>query len=225
MIRGLLQMGLNEIKFYVDQLDPVQAENLEMNLKQLLWQPIQEWEGRQKYGSPPDLFKRLTIKEYAEKNNSKILIETGTFLGETVNSLRNIFSRIYSIEIQQELYLKAKQRFMNVNHISILQGDSAEVLPILIETIKSPCLFWLDGHYSAGITGRGKYDSPIQQELLCILNHEIKNHIILIDDARMFIKEQAETGYVSYERLCEVVHEIRPELNIYIKDDMIRIHI
>lgn len=37
MIRGLLEMGINEIKFYVDQLNPVQAENLEMNLKQLLY--------------------------------------------------------------------------------------------------------------------------------------------------------------------------------------------
>ena len=53
-------------------------------------------------------------------------------------------------------------------HVTIFQGDSATVLPKLLATIQEPCLFWLDGHYSGGITALGKSITPILDELQTI---------------------------------------------------------
>ena len=43
----------------------------------------------------------------------------------------------------------------------ILQGDSTDVLPEVVEKMDEPTLFWLDGHYSGGITASGEQETPI----------------------------------------------------------------
>ena len=129
-----------------------------------------------------------TIKQYSKY--ADIFIETGTFKGYTVNYLKDNFKRIISIELHKDLFDKAKNRFKELEHITILQGDSGEVLKSVLITIHKPAVFWLDGHYSGsysnGTTAKGKKETPIMEELECILSHPIKNHIILIDDARLF---------------------------------------
>ena len=67
-----------------------------------------------------------------------------------------------------------------------MHGDSGEILPELLNNINEPILFWLDGHYSAGNTSKGSLNTPIIKELVTIFQHPIKQHIILIDDARLF---------------------------------------
>ena len=53
--------------------------------------------------------------------------------------------------------------------------------------LKQPCLFWLDAHYSAGVTAKGAIDTPIEKELKHIFRHEYAHrHVLLIDDARVF---------------------------------------
>jgi hypothetical protein len=66
-----------------------------------------------------------------------------------------------------------------------------------------PTLFWLDGHYSGGITSSADLHSPINAELDAILGHAIATHVILIDDARLF------TGRDGYPHLDEVLAAVR----------------
>jgi hypothetical protein len=114
------------------------------------------------------------------------LIETGTFHGDTVFACLPYFDSITSIELSDELHKKATKRFLNNSKVKILHGASEQVLPKVLSQLYVPAVFWLDAHYSMGITAKGNQNTPILEELKLILSHPIKNHIILIDDARCF---------------------------------------
>jgi hypothetical protein len=94
------------------------------------------------------------------------------------------------------------------------------MLPIILKSISEPCLFWLDAHYSAGITAKGEEETPIQQELEIISKHSCKNHIILIDDARLF---NGTKSYPDIKELKEKVRKLFKEPAIKIENDIIQI--
>ena len=145
-----------------------------------------KWFKAGKLVPPPHIIKQKIIKQYAKMHQPNIFVETGTFMGEMVDACSSIFNQIYSIELSRDLFLGAYSRFSKQKHISIIHGDSVDILPEILLKIDEPCLFWLDGHYSGGFTAKGKKDTPILQEVMSILNHHIDRHIILIDDARCF---------------------------------------
>ena len=104
--------------------------------------------------------------------------------------------------------------------MSILQGDSAIVLPTLLESLHVPTLFWLDGHYSAGNTALGSMETPISAEIDAILIHPVRGHVILIDDARNF---DGSHDYPSLVALKQSVMERSPKASFSVRDDVIRI--
>jgi len=127
----------------------------------------------------------------------KILLETGTYLGEGVylTLSANYFEKIYSIEIANEYYLLNKRQFENNPIVNILEGDSATVIKDLIETDlleKNPILFYLDAHFSGGRTGGKDLDNgcPLLRELEAIASRGIDGDIIVIDDMRLMGKAQ-----------------------------------
>ncbi|MBW2558590.1 MAG: hypothetical protein JRD69_07155 [Deltaproteobacteria bacterium] len=177
-----------------------------------------------KKGNPipvPDIIKQRTIKEYAKIFSVETFIETGTYLGDMVNAVRDTFNKVYSIELDTTLYEQAKKKFSRYHNISIFHGDSSKVLPVILADINEPCLFWLDGHYSGGITAKGDFNTPIMQELNCVLDHFIEEHVILIDDAREF---NGHNDYPTLEELKKRILKKYPDWKFDIKDDIIRIH-
>ena len=114
-------------------------------------------------------------------------VETGTALGETVFSLEQYFKFLYTIEISQYYYNKVVQRY-NGNKIKFILGDSAKELEQLSKNITGNTVFFLDGHWSSGNTGRGERDCPLYEELTHINNHFKYSGIIIIDDHRLFGK-------------------------------------
>ena len=92
--------------------------------------------------------KRELIKKYALKFNFKTFIETGTQKGLMVDYVKDVFDKIYTIEILERLYNDAVKRFENNKNINLFLGDSAIVLnQIMFDIDKTrPILFWLDAH-------------------------------------------------------------------------------
>jgi hypothetical protein len=179
------------------------------------------WERAGRPVPPPQSVKHKIIREYAVRFSLGTLIETGTYLGETVEVMRREFTCIISIELNSLLAERAKKKFNRYSHITILQGDSGELLGDILKSVTVPCLFWLDSHWSAGITARGGSETPILIELGHIFAHTVADHVMLIDDARHF------TGAGDYPTLDELrafVHNHRPELVVEVADDIIRIH-
>ena len=183
----------------------------------------------QKFVIPPYTEKRKILNFYKEKYQLKTLVETGTFFGDTVEYFKAHFSKIISIELSKELADKAAKRFENDAHISIIQGDSSIVLKELVAGFKEPVLFWLDGHYSSEfylngeyiVTAKGEKETPIEKELEIILQAGPK-HIVLIDDARLFV---GKMDYPSMAALKKKIQMLRPGSLIDVKRDIIRITI
>jgi hypothetical protein len=168
------------------------------------------------------IIKEEAILEFKEKYHYKILVETGTFLGEMVYALRNKFETLYTIELSRYLYMTAKKRFHENKNICFLHGDSGKVLEKVVNLLKEPAIFWLDGHYSGGITEKGAKETPVLNELKAIFSSPY-SHIILIDDARCFGNPEFK-DYPTFEELKDFVYKLNPSISsIYIKDDIIRI--
>jgi hypothetical protein len=178
-----------------------------------------QWKNSGSPPPPPRIVKKKAIIKYQQKYKIDILIETGTCYGEMVEVLKKQFKKIISIEVSNELFNFVKARFKNDKHIELYEGDSGELLPSIIKKQNVSCLFWLDGHYSGGGTGKGELNTPIFKELKAIFESK-NNHIILIDDARLFI---GEDDYPTIEKLKEFVQEFNPNYFIEVEDDIIRI--
>ena len=137
-------------------------------------------------------------------------IETGTYLGETTKALSKIGLKVYSIEPEPALFINAYNYFRNFNNVEILNGTSEKIFPKLLPTISGAVNFWLDGHYSAGITFRGVNDTPILEELKHIadnLNH-FEKVCVLIDDVRCFNPQIIEySTYPSVNILVDWANE------------------
>jgi hypothetical protein len=119
-------------------------------------------------------------------------VETGTFLGESIFMMEPFFEKLHTIEIKQEFYLNAVTQYKG-NKINFHFGDSSVMLKKVCETLDKPTLFFLDGHWSAGPTGRGKKDCPLYEELENIIKHCKVKCVIMIDDVRLFGKGPNKT--------------------------------
>lgn len=152
------------------------------------------------YSPAHDLIKVLAIK-----HGIVVFVETGTFIGNTLLGLKDSFEQLFSIELDRGIYKLAQARLANFKHIKIFCGDSAQVLPEILRDLKTPTLFWLDAHYSSGVTAKGNLQTPILRELKAIFSHAIKRHCIFIDDVKDF------NGLNDYPEVDELLFFITKE--------------
>jgi hypothetical protein len=168
--------------------------------------------------SPPHVIKARTVINLARSHNVRILIETGTFLGEMARNCSKHFKHIWTIELSETLAADATRRLARHRNVSVLCGDSSGLLPQLLVAIGEPAVFWLDAHYSGGVTAKGVTECPLERELQIIADHTFKDHIILIDDVRLM----GSGDYPSLEKVHELVRRINPRYRIEARDDILR---
>ena len=170
---------------------------------------MRRWNKNGRTNPPPQLIKKLLIDEVRRLYPCEVFIESGTYRGDMVKANLNSFRKIYSIELSYSLFKQAQKRFHKFKHVTIVQGDSGDVLPGLLKNIDEPAIFWLDGHYSGGVTALGKLECPIYMELDAIFDSQIKSNAILIDDARCFI------GKNDYPTLDEIISYVKKGMSNY----------
>jgi|TARA_R110002020_G_scaffold221133_1_gene429149 hypothetical protein len=159
----------------------------------------------------------VDIKGLAEKYNLKYFVETGTLTGDTVEYVSSLgcFDKIFSVEIEPEIYAFAKDRFVDNDNVEILLGNSYEVLENdILPQLDGPTFFWLDAHFpGADINLNGKtYTSEEHMDTNCPLRKEIdvikkspyhlcdfdsikrrpQQNVILIDDAWLYTKQEVD---------------------------------
>lgn len=170
---------------------------------------------------PHGAVKRRIIASYARRFGTRVLIETGTYRGDMIWAQRDHFDKLYSIELADQFFRDAVERFKAFPHIKIVHGDSGVMLGPVLKEVDQPALFWLDGHYSAGETARGELDCPIVKEFDHVFAHAVRDHVILIDDARHFI---GSDGYPTIEQTRRMILARRPDWHFEVADDLIRAH-
>lgn len=151
-----------------------------------------KWTERKYYAPSPHFIKQACLIRNSYPKAT--WVETGTYLGETTKVLSKNSLKVYSIEPEPTLFANAKEYFKTFGNVEILNGTSEEVFPRLLPEINGDVNFWLDGHYSAGITYKGSHDTPILDELKHIadnMNH-LNNVCVLVDDIRCFDPQQSE---------------------------------
>lgn len=164
------------------------------------------------------------IRESAEKFNINYFIETGTYLGGTTAWASEIFQTVLTIEFSGELFQEAKEKFSKSHNVECFLGDSREQLQKIIVQLEGPSIFWLDAHWSGGITYGDKDQCPLIEELE-ILNESQHNHFIFIDDARLFLSPPQPPHQVKYwPNFCEIIDALRKKYSdkyIVIIEDVI----
>jgi len=201
-------------------LDPLRDLRRDRRFRQLNEAKIRDWRSQGSPAPAPDLVKYDVVRDYARRHGTAVLIETGTFYGNAIFTLRREFREIHSIELARELYEQNVRELGHLPHIHLHFGDSAVVLPQLLATLKEPALFWLDGHFCAGPSARADTDTPISAELDHLLRQPPGRHVVLIDDARLFV---GRDSYPGIPELREIIRRHRPGATFEVAEDIIRI--
>jgi hypothetical protein len=142
-----------------------------------------------------DAPKRQLLRDTARAYGLRVLVETGTYMGETAWALRREFERVDTIELEPTLARLAEIRFRRTPNVHVHHGDSAVVLPRLLDALSEPALFWLDAHPSTDRTAQGVI--PLRDELAAIAHHHVRGHVVLVDDLQYLGK----TGYPRLDEL------------------------
>jgi len=160
----------------------------------------------------PHLVKQRILKEHAQQYGLRTMVETGTNLGQMIQSLLPLMDTIYSIEMDDWSYERAQRLFADNPEVHVIHGDSKRELLRLLPAIQQPCLFWLDAH-------NFDLETPVREELQAIASHLVPGHVILVDDSKWFdgrnqyptmewVRRFVEQNLPGYE-LTDEMHLIR----------------
>jgi hypothetical protein len=135
-------------------------------------------------GVPPGV-KLWLIRDYARRFGLRVLVETGSYKGDSIDALLPFFDDLYSVELGPHLYEFCLRRFADAPNVHLHLGESPAFLRETLRRLDRPALFYLDAHWSMEDTVRGETDTPIVAELEVL--HELDPpSVIIIDDARLF---------------------------------------
>ncbi len=161
----------------------------------------------------PHIVKQRAVLQYAPAFGLTTLVETGTYYGEMIAAVAPRFRRIYSIEIDPQLARLARERFRQLPHVTILEGDSQTAVPKLLEQLNEPCLWWLDAGYCgwAGASGKSERLGSESDAILAAREHR---HVILMDDA---------DGVAGLSDLLAAIASRHPDRQVEVAHNIIRI--
>ena len=83
------------------------------------------------------------VSTIAQVAGTEVFIETGTYLGDTVQAMLGVFESVYSIELSPELYKQALTRFAEESRVKLLLGDSSRKLSEAAQASRGRnAMFW-----------------------------------------------------------------------------------
>ena len=132
----------------------------------------------------PHFVKQSLLLRHGIKNCT--WIETGTYLGSTTKMLSSKYHHVHTIEPSQKCLSIAKDYIGSAKNITFYNGTSEDCIETACAAVEGDVCFWLDGHYSAGITFQGDADTPIVHELATIGKYlnRYRSVVLIIDDIR-----------------------------------------
>lgn len=146
--------------------------------------------------------RRFDLQDLAIGHDVKTFIETGTLYGDGVDyALACGFTKIISIEIDEELAKQAQIKYQSVPEVTIYQGESTKVLEQILPIIAEPAVFWLDAHFPGVDAHKASIDQPVDRAVKIPLEYELqlikqrnKPDIIICDDLWIYSDWETQTG-------------------------------
>ena len=122
----------------------------------------------------------------------KAIIETGTHLGTTTETMAETGLPVYTVEVHPRYYGFARARLWRKPNVKLRQGDSRAELKKLFEGPlrrrgDASLFFYLDAHWNA--------DLPLAEEIDIIFNR-LHNAVVMIDDFQ--VPHDRGFGYDDY---------------------------
>jgi len=157
-----------------------------------------------------------------QKYPNEVFVETGTFEGGgVIIAQRCGFKDIRSVEVYKVFYDTNVIQFKDSPNVHLYHGDSIDTLWSMIEDVRVPITFWLDGHICLypGVSV-GKKNIPIMEELEIISRHPIKTHTILIDDRRVMGTQFYGWEDIPEQMVIEGIKRINPAYEIRYEDSL-----
>jgi hypothetical protein len=168
----------------------------------------------------------FNLENFINKFDTKIYFETGT--GECVSldyATKFNFKKFYSVDLDEDLYKSALNRFQNKQEVVLINNYSTkaleELLPIMEKDVS--VLFFLDAHFPGADFHKMTYEEsirqyqeeafPLENELRIIKSlRDISKDVFIIDDFVLYDKDK---NYESIKRGQVWQYEwLQQELNI-----------
>ena len=165
----------------------------------------------------------MEILQFLQKEMSlKTFVEGGTFKGKTAIAASKIFDRVITIENSAEMHRIASENLRGHDRIRLLHGDTRQHLADIVRE-NDDLLYWLDAHWSGGATYGAGDECPLMDELEIVFSAS-NNHVILIDDARLFCAPPPLPHQIEHwPTLKEIANAIPPNWSWFCFDDVIAI--
>ncbi len=153
-----------------------------------------------------------------------VFVETGTNRAETADWASGNFERVFTIEAYGPLYQRAIEDFGDRKNIQFLQGDSRTHIRSLLTFLTEPAIFWLDAHWCGEHTFGKSDECPVVEELE-LLNSSKVAHIVLIDDARLFLAPppppHESSHWPDITTICKLLSMHNTNRYVVVHDDVI----
>lgn len=156
-----------------------------------------------------------------------MFVETGTYKGNTARWAAKNFSKVITIEKDDQRYSAFKQSIDGkINNIDALHGDSSSKIETIVNLVKGQkTLYWLDAHPMQVTDASDKLQIPLLQELRHILTHKTEV-FILIDDARFILSHGLchynGIPYPDMTDITDLVKNVDPDYTVsYCQDNLL----
>ena len=150
-----------------------------------------------KFLSPQDLSEYSeAISEHVEDPNIfSTFVETGTAYGQSIDSIYQYFEKIFTVEISEKLYEWLTPQIGHWTNVQRVLGDSLIEIPKYLNSLtkEDHVFFWLDAHWSQGLSSKNHLDVPLLEECSIIdTEYQANLGLVIIDDVRLFETDDAE---------------------------------
>jgi hypothetical protein len=167
------------------------------------------------------------LTPYVEKHGCKTYFETGTGLGVCLRHALNFnFEKFYSVDLDEELFNAAKNRFVGYP-LTLINDYSSKALEQYVPTLnQDPVFFFLDAHFPGADFHKMSYEEsirtykeeafPLHLELQSIKkSRNTDKDVFLIDDFKLYEEGDYEFGGWAYSGLQEELGLVTKSQFIY----------
>jgi predicted O-methyltransferase YrrM len=195
---------------------PVRRSQFDGELRSQLIAELADGSGKTLVSNPRTLSKSLFCAAIGLEKGKRVFVETGTFIGQSISRISALFDELYTVEASAFLHKASLTLFeeQSLGNIHAYFGNSTDFLAQLEDKVFEDAVFFLDAHYSTGITSSEWGVCPVVEELQLILNRN-PSAVIVVDDVRTF------NGRNGYPGLVELLESIPQSVSCQIVFDQL----